>query len=279
MKKTYYFLPIAFFLWACKAEQVVVPSYVNVGTYNVVTSYAAQGTNNQSFSDMAINANGNSYGTFPIGINMPVIASGPTSLLIQPLIEINGVGLIRSVYELMNACDTTITITQGKVTQIIPEFQYYPNVKFRIMDDFNFGTPNLFTQNDTCSSLSPNGFGGGVGNKCLKMSPWNGVQYCSVTTNSSYFLPAGGVGVYIEYNYLSNIDIGFTLTGASNGNSAGLGGSHPSANWNKSYLYITQQVSTINDPVGYYLKIYCNYTDSVGTNAAYLDNLKVISRQ
>ena len=277
VKRIFSFFWVVIFFWACKADKISVPSYVKVSDYNTKVN-STQGTSNQKFTDMSIHANGNAFGTFPLGTNMPITTAGTTTLLIEPVIEVNGVSDLRSVYELMSGCDTIISLTTGEVTEVIPVFEYYSGVVPRIMADFN-SAGSIFTASDTGRvSLDPNGFGGGSSNKCLKLNPNSTTTYCYAVTTSSYYLPASSVGVYLEYNYLSNIDIGFSITGVSSGTTTGLGGAHASQNWNKGYIYMTPAVTEMNDAIGYYLTIYCNYTDSVGTNAAYIDNIKVLSK-
>ncbi len=278
MNKIIQAILVLFFLWSCKAEKITTPAYVQIDDYYTKVT-GGQGTNNQKFTDVLIFANGQSCGTFPIGKPIPVLTAGATTLLIKGVIEINGVSNVRADYELMQGCDTVITITQGTTTKIRPVFEYFLEDAFKWIE--NFDGDSIFNSSpltlDSGSSISGAGIGfGGVHSKCLVLNPTENVKTAQVQ-KTSLNLPSGGVGVYMELNYQSNVNINVNITGAS-GKILGVGGVFPSAKWNKVYLDLTEQVSNLQE-ASYIITLYASYDASVNGNYAYIDNIKVISKQ
>jgi len=282
IKKLFSFLTVLICLWGCKAEKVTIPAYVQIDDYYTKV-VAIQGTNNQKFTDMLVFANGQSSGTFPIGKPIPVITNGAATFLIRGVVEINGVSGVRADYELMQGCDTVITVTQGKITKIRPVFEYFPGVVFKWIENFDNpadsgGTPGgTLTPADTTAQLDSHGF---LGSRCLILRPNATTTTTYVDKSTALSLPSGGVGVYMELNFQSNININVNIKGDVSGTTLGVGGVYPSAGWNKIYLDLTEQVSNLHESNGlYHLTFYASYDPSVGPNFARIDNIKVISKQ
>ncbi len=290
IKKLFYFFFAVVCFWSCKAEKVQIPAYIEIDgwfmkvTSSTQTNDTIQGTNNQKFTDMEVFVNGQSYGTFPIGKPIPVLASGLSTILIRGVIEVNGVSALRADYELMNGCDTILNLTPGKTTKIIPVFEYYKSTYFAFKEDFEEplgsgnGLKNLNGNTNTTVSINTPGLNSP---HCLALKPVQDTA-AIVETVYDYSLPSGGVGVYLEFNYKGNTSIRFTLVGKQSGAHLDLAGAYASANWNKLYLDMTEQVSNmsrINKDVSFYLIIYSIYDPSVGANQSLIDNIKLVTRQ
>jgi hypothetical protein len=234
---------------------------------------------------MLVYGNGQSYGTFPIGSPIPVLASGSTTLLIRGVVEINGVSALRSDYEVMQGCDTVITLTPGKVTLVKPVFEYFSGTAFRWLENFDNDSGSALggslIPKDSASHISAAGQGYGGGNsKCLLLEPNSAQTTTLVQKVYAVSLPAQGVGTYLEFNYMGNTGIHFSITGEASGTNLDLGGVYPSAGWNKVYLDMTEQVSNLHDASGYYyIYIYSIYDPSVGPNQAFIDNIKIVTKQ
>ncbi|MEO8760393.1 MAG: hypothetical protein ABI448_05845 [Bacteroidia bacterium] len=279
IKKLFSFFCVLICLWSCKAEKVTIPAYVQIDDYKVITDSLTQGTTNQKFTDMLVFGNGQSCGTFPVGKPIPIIASGPTHILIRGVVEINGVSGVRADYELMAGCDTNITITTGAITKIKPVFKYFTGVVFKLIDNFDVTNPVLNNPNlDTTTKIVSPGIGGT--GKCLILMPNPAITVSEVVT-TSLNLPSGGVGVYLELNYYSNVAINVSVKGLGSGTSLDVGGVYPSpSGWNKVYFNLTEQVSNLHESANKYsITLYSVYDGSVGANFAKIDNIKVVSKQ
>ncbi|MHB8402229.1 MAG: hypothetical protein ACYDCN_09455 [Bacteroidia bacterium] len=119
---------------------------------------------------------------------------------------------------------------------------------------------------------------GGSGN-CLELMPWSGQTTSMVQTTHPIYLPAGGVGIYMEFNYMGNIPINIAIQGMPFGSPAtaitSCGGVYPSTTWNKAYIDLTEQVSTLQAG-NYYIYITSFYDGLVGVNYALIDNIKIV---
>ncbi len=279
IKKIFSFLLVLICLWSCKAEKVTIPAYIQIDDYTVKvadSSNNGQGTSNQKFTDMLVFANGQSSGTFPVGKPVPVITNGSATFLIRGVVEVNGVSGVRADYELMQGCDTVITVTTGKIIKIKPVFEYFPGIVFKWLENFDATAGSSLTQQDTTAKIDIHGFSG----KCLIMRPNATTTTTYVDKSTPVNLPSGGVGVYMELNFQSNVNINVNIKGDISGTTLGVGGVYPSAGWNKIYLDLTEQVSNLHENNNlYHLTFYASYDPNVGPNYARIDNIKVISKQ
>jgi hypothetical protein len=277
IKKLFAFLTVLCLFLGCSKTDVQIPSYIEIDNYfTKVAKDSSQGTNNQKFTDVLVYANGTTYGTYPLGSKIPVLTSGPTSFIIRGVIRVNGVDILRSDYEVMKGCDTLVTVNPGKVTRVIPTFEYFTSAKFRWMDDFE---PNTQTYGGVESSygqhptLTANTYTPGFGGygTCLALRPTSD-STASVQTKATIALPAGGIGVYMEINYLSNTTIHILINGQDGGSIK------PSSSWNKMYLTLTEQVSSLQAGT-YTIAFQAYYDPTVGANLALIDNIKIVTVQ
>ena len=268
-----------------KWYQVPEPSYIEIDTYTTKVT-PSQGTSNQNFTDMSVIANGTTYGIFPVGTKIPVLISGDAEFLIKGVIEVNGVSALRASYEVMKGCDSIIPVQLGKVTHIVPVFEYFSNTSFPWVLNFDGAfqqgpslRPSCLCTTDTTVKLVTPGMGGGY---CLKMAP-NSVQTtCEVQTDPTkpIYLPSGGVGVYMEFNYLCNVPMNISIQGIPAGGTptalTSCGGVYPSPVWAKTYIQLTEQVSTLQSGY-YYIYLTALYDAVAGTNNyVYIDNIKIV---
>jgi hypothetical protein len=286
IKKLFAILTVLCLFLGCSKTNVQIPSYIEIDNYFTKVTID-RGTNNQNFTDVLVYANGTSYGTYPLGSKIPVLTSGPTSFIIRGVIRVNGLDILRTDYEEMKGCDTVITVSPGKVTHVIPVFEYFPNAKFPWMATFdtapdsgNYG-PTLILSNsghpETAITYTP-GFSGKNTDRCLALRP-NDTTSASVQTNTPIVLLAGGVGAYMELNYQSNVIIHiFISTSSSGANLTDCGGIYPSATWKKMYLNLTEEISSLQSTTGYYIYLAAGY-DGNSNDQALIDNIKIVQVQ
>lgn len=265
--------------------EIPVPSYIQIDTYTTkVAPTGVQGTSNQNFTDMMVIANGQSYGIFPLGSKIPVLISGQTHFIIKGVVEINGVSSLRAAYEVMKGCDSIISVMPGKVTNVVPVFEYFSTITFPWTQSFdaigNNGTTLISSCNcntDTTIRIHSPGMNSA---NCLELMPWSGQTTSMVQTQHLMYLPAGGVGIYMEFNYMGNVPINIAIQGIpTNGTSptaiTSCGGVYSSTTWNKAYISLTEQVSTLQSGY-YYIYITSLYDGLVaGNNYALIDNIKI----
>ena len=284
IKKLFAILSVLFLFLGCSKTHVQVPAYIEIDNYftKVVPASVGcyQGTNSQNFTDVLVYANGTSYGTYPLGSKIPVLTSGPTSFIIRGVIRVNGVDALRSDYEVMKGCDTIITVNPGKVTRVIPVFEYFSAAQFPWIvtfdaspDSGNHGPPIVASCG--CGTSTATTYSPGYSNTgyCLALKP-TADSSSSVESKASIPLPAGGVGVYLEVNYLSNTDIYVSI----NGTDGGIIKASPGSGWKKIYLTLTEQVSNLQAGT-YTIGFQAYYSSAVGANLALIDNIKIVTAQ
>jgi hypothetical protein len=284
IKKLFAFLAVlCLFLGCSKDLHVQIPSYIQIENYKTkVGSY--QGTSNQNFTDMLVYANGQTYGTYPLGSKIPVLTSGPTSFIIRGVVRMNGLDILRADYEVMKGCDTVINVTPGQVTHIVPLFEYFATAQFPLISSFDntdscSGTscglfvPSYTGHHETATTYTP-----GYSNSCLALRPNDSTccSYASVQSKVAVGLPAGGVGVYMELNYQSNVIIQVYISGDGGVTQTDCGGIYPSATWAKMYLNLTEQVSTLQSQSGYIIYFVVTW-DGNPNDQALIDDVKIVT--
>jgi hypothetical protein len=291
------FLVLLLFL-GCKT-QVQIPSYIQISSYKTKVNSQLTSTENQNFTDMLVYANGQTYGIYPLGSKIPVLTSGSTSFLIRAVVEINGVGALRADYEVLHGCDTVITVQPGQVKQVVPVFEYFSTAQFQLVDDFNSGSINnissgspeipfqsaycgICTTDKTVATYTP-GFSGNKNDKCIALKSVADTSALAQTALTMY-LPAGGVGIYLEFDYQSNVEMQMYIIGAdglNGGTNTALtpvGGVYASSTWKKMYIDLTEQVSSMQKGY-YYIYFGSVYDPSVASNLVLIDNVRVVSAQ
>ena len=281
---------MGFIFWGCKTE-VQIPSYIQISSYKTKVASTLTSTENQNFTDMLVYANGQTYGIYPLGSKIPVLTSGSTTFLIRAVVEINGVGALRADYEVMHGCDTVITVKPGQVTNVVPQFEYFSTAQFPFVDDFNpiggthygggFLSANCLCDTDLTATTYTPGFSGKNTDQCLALRSIS-TKPALIQTQSSIYLPPGGVGVYMELDYQSNVTIQMYIEGESGSTNGGtlnqLGGLYPSATWKKVYIDLTEQVSSLQSGY-YYIYFGSIYDGTVSPNLALIDNVRIVTAQ
>ncbi|HTA63664.1 MAG TPA: hypothetical protein VK835_14465 [Bacteroidia bacterium] len=288
IKKLFTFLTVFFLFWGCSKDlHVQIPSYIQIDSYKVKLKVEAnQGTSNQNFTDMLVYANGQTYGTYPIGAKIPVLTSGPTSFIIRGVVRMNGVDLLRADYEVMKGCDTLINVVPGQVTHVTPVFEYFSTAQFDWLMNFENdscgGTAcgsiaTSYTGHPETATIYSPGYGGK--GSCLALRPNDSTccSYASVQSKPPYIgLPSGGVGVYMELNYQSNVIIQVYISGDGGVTQTDCGGIYPKNYWAKTYLNLTEQVSSLRSQTGYIIYFVASY-DGNPNDQALIDNIKIIT--
>jgi hypothetical protein len=283
IKKLFAFLAVlCLFLGCSKDLHVQIPSYIQIDSYKTKVT-GTQGTSNQNFTDMLVYANGQTYGIYPLGAKIPVLTSGPTSFIIRGVVRMNGIDILRSDYEVMKGCDTVINVTPGQVTHVVPVFEYFSAAQFPWIDGLDGTGLDSCSGGNSCGTLVASytghpdpatSYSPGYSGNCLALRP-NDSLYASVQSKYAINLPAGGVGVYMELNYQSNVIIQVYIS-APGGTQTDCGGIYPSATWQKMYLNLTEQVSSLQSQTGYIIYFVATY-DGNPNDQALIDDIKIVT--
>ncbi len=282
-------------LFSCSRSptKIGTPSYIRISNYytKVDTLY---GTNNQDFTDMLMLSTTDNLGIFPLGSNAPLPFTGVMQFQIRPVININGLSALKIDYPMMRSCDTTLPLVPGQVLNVRPVFEYYPNVHFRFLENFE-GHSFLMTNENPSDTFGfridtavAQKFYGSQASMLLQM---NSANQGPVQTRSyqAFLSPNNGTPVYLEFNYMSNISIDVRVVAVSNAtynattysDIRSIGGALPSNGvWKKMYMDLTPVVTPppIYYPSYFFIDFVCYY-ESAPYSYANIDNIKIISQQ
>lgn len=280
------FLSVCFCLACNKSTDVQIPAYIQIDNYYTKVAHnltdSTQGTNSQNFTDMLVYANGKSYGIYPLGSKIPILNSGATNFIIRGVVRMNGLDILRTDYEVMKGCDTLLNIKPGQVIHVTPQFQYFSTAQFRWMDNFESNSTqygSVVTDYGTQRTLTATTYTPGFGNygSCLALKPTADTTTASVHSATAIVLPTGGVGVYMELNYQSNLIIQVYISSDGGATKTDCGGIFPSTDWKKTYINLTEQVSALQ--ASHYTLYFVSTYDGNPGHKALIDNIKIVTAQ
>jgi hypothetical protein len=114
-------------------------------------------------------------------------------------------------------------------------------------------------------------FGGNGGSIFMSMSDAKPTSKMLQTV--PYYLPAGGVPIYLELNYKCNQHIQIGVIGGNTDERPAIT-LNPTDDWNKIYIQLTSVVSAQPTYSGY--QVYIKATKEVETPEIFIDNVKLI---
>jgi hypothetical protein len=248
------------------------PFYIVIDTAEVeITSPSSQGSASSKIEQVWVEVGGQNLGVYPLPIKFPVLDEpGTYPLLIQAGIKNKGIAAQRQIYQMLQSYKQDITFDAATNTyHIKPIFKYKTACTFAMNESFEFSNNFDLNMNVTSDSNVYEGANSGV----IDLAPSSGK---TAYTNSMY-IPVGRVA-YIELNYKTDMpfSIGLSTTSSSsNTTEAQFVVADTKSTWNKMYIDITPEITSLNtENYKFYLKSYND--DSTNTKHVYIDNFKVI---
>lgn len=279
-------LPVVFcvliLIAGCKKTdtQIDIPYYLQIDRCDFSIDSITQGSMHQKITDVYVLADGKTYGYYPIPCKVPLLGNSPKSVLLRPVIKVNGVATVRSDYAMMKGIDTVLTMEKGKPLAVVPKFRYYPSVTFKWLENFEGPSismkKNATTDSTTITIDTVEKF---FGKKCLAIRPAsNGIPSIAQSINSFQLPQGGGKNIYLEISYRCNQAFEVGILSSSLIDSRSVGGGLPSESWNKLYLNLTEQANTPPLYSSYYIYIGATKNPAVGDPYILIDNIKLISQ-
>lgn len=141
------FLPLLLTMFAlvsgCDKENEPIPSYIKIDSVTVITN-PAQGNNIHEISAVNVYIDEQFIGLFEIPCTIPVLFSGRHKLSIIPSVRLNGALNQHVIHRLFNRSDTTIDLTEGKITETANiNLTYKTNTEFAWLEDFEDNNSSL----------------------------------------------------------------------------------------------------------------------------------------
>lgn len=298
--KTAFVAIFLFTLLSCAKEskEAKKPVYLSIQDMFVNTNYSIEGTSHQQITTVWLEVNGKSIGAFEMPATPPVILNeGSNDIRLYEGITMNGIDASRAIYDRLDYIDLVIDYTpSGKDdsdTIILDRSQLTTNyvsfTQIDILENFdNAGLSFEKTSSSDTTIIKSNDSSKWFTNpqdpsedngKCGVLYTNSKADYAEVATVNSYTLPSGGLNVYLEMNYRSNIPmiigvIAETTTGDIE-QKATLG-INPKEDWNKIYVNLVTETSSYFDGTKYKIFIATEHQSGLDTGYVYLDNLKLL---
>ncbi|MGB3948423.1 MAG: hypothetical protein WBM13_10590 [Bacteroidia bacterium] len=274
------FISFVVFLGACNLFNPTepIPSYISIDKIDLTTDPISQGSDSHKITDAWVYVDEQLVGCYELPCKFPVLFTGVHNVMIRAGIKVNGIAAIRSPYPFYTSYKQTVDLQAGVVTPMSPTVTYASTADFQFMEDFELAGVIIDTSSTSDTTLQriydSNVFEGNSSGVAY-LDHQNTFFEC--VSSQPYTLPKGGSDVFLEFNYKSNHEfvVGVIAQPPYYLKTASLT-YNASANWNKTYLYLTPAISGSAGALQF--KIFIGMQNTTGADgvALYLDNIKVV---
>lgn len=287
MVKKYFFLVkiVVFISWvvllgACNLFNPTepIPSYISIDKIDLTTDPVSQGTDSHKITDAWVYIDDQFVGCYELPCKFPVLFTGVHNVMIRAGIKVNGIAAIRSPYPFYASYKQTVDLQAGVVTSMTPIVTYTNTADFQFREDFELAGVIIDTSSTSDTTLQR------VYDSNVFEGNSSGVAYLDhqntffeCVSSQAYTLPKGGSDVFLEFNYKSNHEfvVGVIAQPPYYLKTASLT-YNASANWNKTYLYLTPAISGSGGALQFKIFIGMQNTSGADGVALYLDNIKLV---
>lgn len=248
------FLCLLLALSACACEGLFpskdpLPAYLRIAPFTLSTE-SGQGSRSAAITEVWVRVNGDFLGAYKLPASVPVLADGPSEIILDAGIRENGIATTPEIYPFYQSVPHTQTLSPGSELAFNPVTTYRPETRFSMIEGFE-NSGHLFQQlisGDPANRIQINRqtpFEGGASATLLLDSIRTSVELATTTRYSG--LLDRGAYVFLELNYQSDVPVsfGFLATSRSNGSQRiqYVAGFNPSENWKKIYFNLSPAVS------------------------------------
>lgn len=290
MKSTYRLLllafPCAFSISGCSKDESR-PAYIHIDAFTLNQNPAGFALNSESgnegslsnkITDAWVYVDDNPVGCYELPVTFPVLYSGRHHIKVRAGIKVNGIAATRAPYPFFKTYEEDVDLIAGERLSLHPSTMYESYTRFSFME--NFENTGIIIDSASTSQAAVHYIntpsaevfeGGNSGIAVVK----GGSVYFECNSQQAYNLPGAGSPVFLEMNYKSdrNFVIG-TIAQAPYYSKNFLINVHASDTWNKSYFYLTPNISA---SPGTSFKVYIYMDVTAGDSAAIsFDNFKIV---
>jgi len=267
-------LLILFLISACgKGENNGIPSYIAIDSVVLNTDASTQGSNHHAITDLWIETEGHEVGVFEYPNVIPVLAEGERYIILNAGVYVRGDYNNREVYPAYQPYKENITFIEKDTVFISPEYSYYDEVDFPLIEDFENG--NIFSatsRTEIGDSINTEG-------RALHLHLDATTSEINTETSSPIVIPLGR-SVYIEMEFRGDNDFGIGIEGLYGGEttSSYFFETFTPINtdgWFKIYYDITTIVNSL-DATSFNFYLQAIKYDSVIESDIYIDNFKIV---
>lgn len=251
-----------------------IPAFLEVNNFEFIAK-PEQGANSAQITDAWVFVNDISLGVYELPTTIPVLDLGAQKVTVFPVIRENGIRSFPNIYSLYQRYETTIEFTPENTISINPTTSFVNNAIFDLVEDFNTDNHQLKGENPDAVVATD-----GIGNIQLQ-----GNEFITFTSSEIFSdLPTtGGIPVFLEFDYKTNVELEIGLVGISSTVNATVYPVIlcPINRWNKVYVNL-QEALQISQLPTYQLAFRASITDTGCGNVnssnpeILIDNVKLI---
>ncbi len=273
-------LAMALLLPSCNPAEEE-PAYITID--NVVESSSGLDATDLAITEVWVFANGTFLGAYALPARIPVLERGPTEIEVQMGIRVNGIGETPDTYPFYAPVRRSLDLLPGDTYPLgVLPVSYGNNATFLIQEDFEPGTPRVFTQRllgERGLELDNNTVFQGSGSGLIRLDEDNpAVEIVSEQLYSNLTSLSQG-NVWLEVSYLSEVVVLWGIVGSEPGQpllqiyDAGF---RPRSNWQKIYFNLTRTVVVSElESLNFGLRAFLSEINEESGNV-WLDNIRVI---
>lgn len=262
-----------------------IPSYVEIDTVLLRTYYPDQGSNSNAIKDVWVYVNDQQIGAFELPAMFPVLAIENQKLEIRPGIKVNGISSTRAPYPFYKPIiyDDFLFIPDSTIPVINPTTEYYSNVNFLWMEDFEHAGISLSesSSSDTVIVRTQPGSNPDGNSRYSGLISLNTIdRIYSASSANSYPIPNQGSPTLLEVDFKTNnyINIGILIQENGNFIKIPLVILNHSEIWNKIYVNLGPNLSLHPQATDFKVFFETVLEDNLSSATIYLDNIKLINR-
>jgi len=281
MKQLFCFLSSLFFLQSCSILDPIEksPSYLFLSPFEVVdSSYAYHGSIRHKIKDGWVYVNDEYLGAFELPVKIPVIADGPTKIVVSPGILTNGIAGTRSIYPGYRPFAKTIDFSPLQTDTLSLKTFYNAYLKFVVLEDFELSNSfeKLFNSDTTFYLDTIQPF---EGRRSLGWTLTDSFPTINFRTKNDFVIEGGGRPAFMELDYRCNTPFSIYLDVS---NAGGLVQYqffvvNPKETWNKLYLNLTPAIAELPQNSKIKLRFYSYFQGkSPAQGWGEIDNVKVL---
>lgn len=252
-----------------------IPSYIYIDTIKLTTTYLTQGSASGKFTDAWIYVDDQSLGVYELPATIPALQKGNHEVKVRGGIKVNGIAASRSAYPVCDFYSQYVNLDPGKTVSIDPEVSYFPAVTFKWKEDFESVGVSLTTTSLSDTSLQIISDTAGVFEGRFSGAAYldSNNPFFECASSASFSLPLDNV--YLEMNYKCNNSFSVGVYAAGNGSPFTTLFVNPSAEWNKIYINLANEIGTAHsNPYTVFIRMAKN--EGVALPELYIDNIKLI---
>lgn len=300
LKRVLPILLVALFVNSCSKDQfkATVPSYLNIKSINLETE-SFQGSESEGITEAWVSMDGIFLGAFELPCTIPILAEGEHEFSIYPGVKANGISATRIKYPFYEKCDlylqkdyafsslesNRLELFKDSTVVVMGVTTYTDDTEFLFIEDFE----------DAGSILEPSDLSDTILIKThidsLVFEGYGSAEAHIDATNdmfefiSSEFMPLTNTynPTMLELNYRCDhsFKVGVAVKSSESGTIHRYESLHisPSAEWNKIYVHMTNQINLGNSDDEFGIFIGMNKNANSETASFYFDNIKWLHQQ